>query len=230
LTQLVKKGVAIPIAITFMLTAPIINPIVIISTLYAFPNQPEIALLRVVFGTMIALIVGLFLSLFGRHDSVLLDVHESQTCHCGCHLQLETETKCSLTFKLKSLVLHAGEEFFNVGKYLILGAFMTSLIRTIAPKTLFLSLGTNTGLSLFFMMAAAFLFSACSTSDAFIARSFVGRFSVGAIMGFLVFGPMMDLKNILMLLANFKKSFVAKLVFLIFIINFLTLYLFLFVI
>ncbi|SHI19861.1 CobW/HypB/UreG, nucleotide-binding domain [Sporanaerobacter acetigenes DSM 13106] len=36
--RLVKKGVALPVAVTFMLSAPIINPIVIASTLYAFPG------------------------------------------------------------------------------------------------------------------------------------------------------------------------------------------------
>ncbi len=61
MTRLVNKGVALPIAITFMLSAPIINLIVIISTLYAFPGQSEIALFRVVFGLMVALIVGVVL-------------------------------------------------------------------------------------------------------------------------------------------------------------------------
>ncbi|MPM08598.1 putative two-component membrane permease complex subunit SMU 747c [bioreactor metagenome] len=74
------------------------------------------------------------------------------------------------------------------------------------------------------MMAAAFLFSACSTSDAFIARSFSGSVPLGAIMGFLVFGPMMDVKNILMLFAGFKKKVVLGLAALIFVLNFAVLY------
>jgi len=240
MTRLVKKGVALPIAITFMLSAPIINPIVIISTLYAFPNQPEIALYRVVFGLVIALIVGLVLFLFGGSNTVLLNGHESHECGCGCgnedehlcscHSCSEDEhTMLGTREKIEAMFLHAGEEFFTVGKYLVLGAFMTSLIQTLVPKSVLLSLRSQNGLSLFIMMTTAFLFSACSTSDAFIARSFVDRFSMGAIMGFLVFGPMMDVKNILMLLASFKKSFVAMLTLIIFILNFLMLYFFAFI-
>jgi uncharacterized membrane protein YraQ (UPF0718 family) len=71
------------------------------------------------------------------------------------------------------------------------------------------------------MMAAAFLFSACSTSDAFIARSFQSRFPMGAVLGFMVFGPMMDIKNLLMLFSGFRKSFVLRLAFLIFALNFI---------
>jgi len=240
MTRLVKKGVALPIAITFMLSAPIINPIVIVSTLYAFPGQPEIALYRVIFGVFIALFAGLVLFLLGDDkSSALLTGHAQHGCACGhCgedghkHAlhprKAKRHTKVGTMEKIKAMFLHSGEEFFSVGKYLILGAFMTSLIQTLVPRAAFTGLGAQSGLSLFIMMATAFLFSACSTSDAFIARSFVTRFSMGSIMGFLVFGPMMDVKNILMLLDGFKKSFIAKLVLLIFLLNFLTLYCFAF--
>ncbi len=242
MTRLVKKGVALPIAITFMLSAPIINPIVIMSTLYAFPGQPEIALMRVCFGLLIALITGLILFLSNGRQPVLLNDRESHEydsdCDCGvehdhhecsCHFHNEEDhSKKGTAAKMKTLFLHAGEEFFGVGKYLVLGAFMTSLNQTLVPREAFVSMGSQNGFSLFIMMAAAFLFSACSTSDAFIARSFMNRFSTGAIMGFLVFGPMMDVKNMLMLFANFKKSFVFKLSLLIFILNFVMLYFFAF--
>ena len=69
------------------------------------------------------------------------------------------------------------------------------------------------------MMLFAFIFSACSTSDAFIARSFYGDFSVFSIMGFLVYGPMMDIKNIFMLLSVLKKRFVIELVIIITVMN-----------
>jgi len=236
MTRLVKKGVPMPIAVTFMLSAPIINPIVIISTLYAFPNHAEIMLMRVSFGLFIALMVGLAMMVYGDSLPMLLDnggVHESH-CHsdvenhsklgCACHFHGdEAHTGNGMMGKLKAMFLHAGEEFFDVGKYLVLGAFMTSLIQTLIPREVFVHLGIQKGLSLLIMMIVAFLFSACSTSDAFIARSFVNRFSMGAVMGFLVFGPMMDIKNLLMLLANFRKSFVVRLTLLIIILNFLIL-------
>lgn len=240
-TRLVKKGVALPIAVTFMLSAPIINPIVIVSTLYAFPGQPQVALLRVIFGLVIALLVGGILFLLDVGNGALLSGHNDcgSHCHdhCGCcagppeaaRVEQETEhTTRTIPQKLREMLLHAGEEFFGVGRYLVLGAFLTSLIQILVPRAWFAGLSENSGLPLLLMMAVAFLFSACSTSDAFIAKSFTGRFSLGAIMGFLVFGPMMDVKNILMLLASFKKKFVAALVLVIFTANFLMLYFFAF--
>lgn len=47
--------------------------------------------------------------------------------------------------------------------------------------------------------------------DAVVGRSLVTRFPMGAILGFLVFGPMMDMKNALMLSAGFSKKFIARL-------------------
>ena len=242
MTRLVKKGVAPGIAVTFMLSAPIINPIVVISTLYAFPGQPKVALLRVSFGLGIALLVGILISVSGLTKNVILrpeadaeedahccethletepHAHHHDACCCGCSHE---EHAASAASKWRTLFIHAGEEFFDVGKYLVVGALLTSLARSLVPESMFTTLGTQKGLSLFVMMAAAFLFSACSTSDAFIGRGFSGSVPLGAIMGFLVFGPMMDVKNILMLFSGFKKKYVLGLAALIFVLNFTVLY------
>jgi uncharacterized membrane protein YraQ (UPF0718 family) len=237
--RLVKKGVPVPVAVTFMLSAPIINPIVIVSTLYAFPGHSSIALIRVCFGLTIALITGLILLVLETGQGVLLAGHDededSCTCegsHAGHNCRLGHSSrgvKESTAARLKVMLLHSGEEFFNVGKYLVIGAIITSIIQILVPKNVFTSIASQNGFSLLVMMAMAFLFSACSTSDAFIARSFSNQLPMGAIMGFMVFGPMMDIKNLLMLLVGFKKRFVLRLSLLIFMVNFSVLYLLAFV-
>lgn len=222
--RLVKKGVALPVAVTFMLSAPIINPIVIISTIYAFPGQPQITFYRIYFGLVIAFIIGLVLTFFPETKSTLLDNDSNFSCDCmHCDNQLKDEEL--ILQKIRRMFLHAGEEFFSAGKYLVLGAFLTSLIQTIVPRDIFSELWGRNGLGIAMMMGAAFLFSVCSTSDAFIARSFYDRFSIGSIMGFLVFGPMLDVKNVLMLFSSFRKGFVIKLIFIIIFFNFTLLYL-----
>ncbi|MNZ76586.1 putative permease [compost metagenome] len=65
------------------------------------------------------------------------------------------------------------------------------------------------------MMGFAFVLSLCSTSDAFVASTFMHSFSSGSLLAFLVFGPMLDFKNLLMLLSVFKTKFVLYLAFLI---------------
>ena len=61
------------------------------------------------------------------------------------------------------------------------------------------------------MMGFAYVLSVCSEADAFVASSFGSSFTEGGLLAFLVFGPMLDIKNTLMLFAYFKKKFVLSL-------------------
>ena len=246
--QLIKKGVPVPIAVTFMMAAPIINPISLISTYYAFPGQPYVVFLRLGLGLAVALLIGLALLFMGEKNSVFRELtsededcactcghshtHES-TCSCGhshthestcsCGHDHEEHTKKSSLGKIKEVFVHSGNEFFAVGKYLIIGAFIAALMQRLIPQSLLTGISGQNVIPLLVMMLAAFCFSACSTSDAFIARGFLNSFSLSSVMGFLVFGPMMDVKNMMLLLGSFKKEFVIRLTVLVVIINLLVL-------
>ena len=97
-----------------------------------------------------------------------------------------------------------------MGKYLILGSLITALLQTIISRESFAAVADHELLSHVFMMGFAYVLSLCSTSDAFVAASFNSMFPPAALLSFLVFGPMLDLKNTLMLLAVFRKGFVLK--------------------
>ncbi|HCX61767.1 MAG TPA: permease, partial [Clostridiales bacterium] len=86
--------------------------------------------------------------------------------------------------------------------------------------------GTALAISMIIMMVMAFVLSLCSSSDAVVARSFANQFPMGALMGFLVFGPMMDIKNVMMLSSGFSKSFIGRFLFTSFVVCFLTVFLF----
>ena len=247
--SLIKKGVAMPVAVTFMLASPIVNPISIVSTLYAFPQQPSVAFYRLGFGLLIACAIGLLLLFypeekylkedFDREPSVQPHTFggvdtafrlatgrsaqnsrsEPQSDNFG---GITAESKVQwLQAKVYALLMHTCSEFFTTGPFLILGAFITALIRAAVPQELFSITSGSAAGSLLVMMLFAFVFSACSTSDAFIARSFLNRFPSGSILGFLVYGPMMDIKNLFMLLSLFKKRFVIELTLIITAINFI---------
>ena len=247
--SLIKKGVAMPIAVTFMLASPIVNPISIVSTLYAFPQQLSVAFYRLSFGLLIAFAIGLLLLFypeekylkedFDREPSVQPHTFggvdtafrlatgrsaqnsrsEPQSDNFG---SITAESKVQwLQVKVYALLMHTCSEFFTTGPFLILGAFITALIRAAVPQELFSITSGSAAGSLLVMMLFAFVFSACSTSDAFIARSFLNRFPSGSILGFLVYGPMMDIKNLFMLLSLFKKRFVIELTLIITAINFI---------
>ena len=106
---------------------------------------------------------------------------------------------------------HAQSEFFSVGKYLLIGAFVSALFQTLGSGLPWKNGTSGLLLPLLLMMLMAFLLSLCSSSDAVVARSFAGQFPMGALMGFLVFGPMMDIKNIILLSGGFSKRFILRL-------------------
>ena len=247
--SLIKKGVAMPIAVTFMLASPIVNPISIVSTLYAFPQQPSVAFYRLGFGLLIACAIGLLLLFYPEEKYLKEDfdrepaVQPHSLGDAAAAFRLATgrsaqnsrsepqsdnfdataaESKVQwLQAKVYALLMHTCSEFFTTGPFLILGAFITALIRAAVPQELFSITSGSAAGSLLVMMLFAFVFSACSTSDAFIARSFLNRFPSGSILGFLVYGPMMDIKNLFMLLSLFKKRFVIELTLIITVVNFI---------
>lgn len=206
-SQLVKKGVPLYSAITFMLAAPIVNPLVIASTLYAFPGKQQIAVYRVFLGIIIATASGLFFLFFPPNEKNLFTQYKSLMCNCT---YCSTTSEDSFTNRISSVFKHAGEEFFDVGRFLVAGALITSVFQVFIPTNMFQQIGSSGIYSLFIMMAAAVVLSVCSSSDAFIASSFATRFSLGSVMGFLVLGPMVDIKNILILFGSFNKRFVLS--------------------
>ncbi|UNC93109.1 permease [Candidatus Contubernalis alkaliaceticus] len=217
--RLVQKGIPLAAAVTFLLASPIVDPVVIASTFYAFPLQPQVALWRIILGITIALAVGSVFLLFPYRKKLLLEDPGMGYCQCAYCSQYG-DKESSLLNKIKGVISHAGTEFFDVGKYLIIGAAFSTFLQTnVSRETVLLFSGTNLG-SLLTMMSFAFVLSICSTSDAFIAMNFANTFNLSSVLGFMVFGAMLDIKNLMMLLSGFRKAFVIRLVVIIIIISF----------
>lgn len=224
--SLVKKGVPLPVAITFMTATPVINPVVILSTYYAFNSNMPIVIGRICFGIIAAVIIGLAFAIWPSKDRVLSGgALDRLMCSCGCYEDAESIT--TLKGKLGLFVRHSQAEFFSVGKYLVIGTFIASVFQIIGTG-IFTAAQSGAGLamSIVIMMAMAFVLSLCSSSDAVVARSFANQFPMGAIMGFLVFGPMMDIKNVMMLSSGFSKHFIGRLLVIAFIVCFSLVFLF----
>ena len=205
---LIRKNIPISTVITFILAAPIVNPVAIMSSIYAFPNMKEIALYRIVIGISVALIVG-FISGIKADKNII--VSSSSKCNCSA-CNIDDYKNKSLISKINILFIRSSDEFFYVCKYMILGALFASVTQSLINKGTLLNIHINDYTSIIIMMIFAFVFSVCSTSDSFVAKSFIGNFSKVSIIGFLVLGPMIDIKNTIMLFSNFKKSFVVRLI------------------
>lgn len=223
--RLVQKGIPLSAAITFMLAAPIVDPVVIASTVVAFPGEPEVAIWRLLLGIAIALTAGHFFLFIPYRGKILSDKLITNTCQCGFCSAGEDENNVPFISKCLGVVRHASTEFFFVGQFLIIAAAFSTYIQTsVSPQTMAFFSDNPAG-AIITMMFFAFILSICSTSDAFIARNFVQQFSYGPVISFMVFGAMLDIKNLLLLLGNFQKRFVLTLIAFIVIISFGILYL-----
>ncbi|MGO4693682.1 permease [Paenibacillus sp. 2TAB26] len=216
--RLIRKGMPAYIGIVYLLAGPIVNPIVFTSTFAAFRTTPEMAYARMILAFVIAVIIGLLLYKFMRSSPLKLAqpfhlIKQGHThSHNHTHNHEHGTSGTGFRGRAASTLSHASNEFFEMGKYFIFGAMLTAIIQTVIDRSTFEAFADQPLFSYLFMMGFAFILSICSTSDAFIASSFSGMFDFGPLLAFLVFGPMIDLKNTLMLLTTFRIKFVFILI------------------
>ena len=212
--RLVAKGVPLHVAITFMLAVPMINPLVIFSTWFAFYEFPKFVFYRIGFGLAAAITVGLLVSFMNGEKQVkLVQSWDREHGHDGDHEHQHHHAPAHGLFgHLGAIADHAGTDFYDIGRYFMVGVILSSIVQAIIPQGALYAVGHNPILSIVVMVAGAYILSVCSQADAFIARTFLSQFTPGAIVAFLIFGPMIDMKNTLMLSTAFKKRFILMLI------------------
>jgi uncharacterized protein len=243
--RLLLQGVPIPVAISFLLAAPTINPIVIWATWTAFRDQPEIVLLRVVFSLAIAIIVGWVFSIEPDFRPFLQPALSrwmpapvmAQLTDTPALLQSGTfildrpgqpisldsfsatvfspatpKAKVPWRDRLPLLLENMVKELRELGGVLVLGSLIAAIIQVAVPREWILSVGQGPVTSVVAMMILGGVISICSTVDSFFALSFASTFTSGALLAFLVFGPMFDLKSLGLLLTVFRPRTIVYLV------------------
>ncbi|GAB1810025.1 permease [Priestia megaterium] len=207
--RLLKKGMPLHIGVVILVGAPILNPVVFAATFYAFQSNTSIVYSRMGLAVVACLLIGLSVYFFFKNSNQLRDVY----------LHEHEETKAGN--KLKQTLYHASDEFFDMGKYLLFGALVASLFQTFLDRQLLTNLASNEFMSSAAMMGFAYVLSLCSEADAFVASSLSHTFSPTALLAFLLYGPMLDFKNTIMLLSFFKKRFACSLILIITVIVYL---------
>lgn len=208
--RLIKKKVPLNTAVSFMLASPIINPVVLLSTYYAFyKTNPEIFYYRIIFGILIALIIGIIIGIIYKDKTIIINDD-----NCDCHINNEKHT---IKNDIKHIIKHTTIDLFEVIKYLIIGALIASLFQVIIPRDVLQTFKESKILSILTLMLFAYLISLCSTSDSFVGKTFIQSFTKESVIAYLLLGPMIDIKNTVVLLGNYKKRFVITLISLIFI-------------
>ncbi len=229
--RLIRKGLPVSCAITYMLSAPIINPIVVISTMKAFSSsvgqfsirQNDAALAfgpgfmtssRLIIAFIITVGVGLVVLKF-RSSSILKpgvlpknlttsdSDEDSDDSHDHGHVHSPAEGGPN---KLVLAMRTTMRDFMETAMYFTIGVAITAVFKAYVTQDLILLFNQNEATGIGLMMVLAFVLSLCSTSDAFIAANFPVPQS--AKLAFLIFGPMMDVKLVFMYLSVFKSKFV----------------------
>lgn len=119
-------------------------------------------------------------------------------------LTADSVTARPLSDRLRLMLDNIVQELRELGGVLVIGSAIAALVQVAAPRELILSLGQGPVTSIIAMMVLAWVVSICSTVDSFFALSFASTFTSGSLLAFLVFGPMVDLKNIGLLLTIFR--------------------------
>ncbi|WP_313238269.1 permease [Sporosarcina ureae] len=199
--RLIKKGMPLHFGVVLMMSAPILNPIVAASTYYAFQQDLSVLYFRMGLGFILSIVIGFIIyRLFGSTNQ-LRWTKDGLTVAAGIRKTVRTS-------KVKQTFYHASDEFFDMGKYLIFGAFLASIVNVFLDRTMLAALTSTEAGATGIMMGLAFILSLCSEADAFVASSFSNQFSTTSLLAFLVFGPLLDLKNTLLYFAYFKTRFV----------------------
>lgn len=186
-------------AITFLLSAPVFNPVTIWSTWAAFGYDGSIVVSRIAATLLIANIIGYVISLKKNEHEFLTDNFQAV-----CKAKPAPKKKED-KFKVAKFSSSFSHEAFTMLRMLAFGALIAGSIQTFIPRDLLVSIGSNVILSILAMLLLAFVVSICANVDAFFALSFANTFTAGSIVSFLVFGPMIDIKMLILLKTTFKN-------------------------
>lgn len=208
--RLYQKGLPMSMGIAFLLAAPVVNPVVVASTYAAF-GWGSILYARLGLSFLIAAVIGLLFYLATPQETIRPDTISLNSPGDDHHDHEHTEDAGPGSRFWEALAI-AGDDFFDMGRYLIVGSMLAAGMQTLVPQPVLLQLGGGAVTSILAMMVLAFVLSVCSTVDAFLALAFVNTFPPAAILAFLVFGPMVDIKSSLMFLGVFKRRIVAYLI------------------
>lgn len=199
---LLMRGFSVPETMTFLIAAPIVNPIVIITTHQAFGFSDGILIARLVGGYLIANLIGW---LYSRHPSpdALLTNRFRDTCELVVH---EPGGKGRRTIAQFVIELRA------VMPALVIGSALAGAVQVLIPRETLIAIGSNPALSIVAMMALAMVVAICSNVDSFFALSFASTFTPGAIVAFLLVGPLVDVKMLALMRTTFTTRTLAGIV------------------
>ncbi|HEY0811724.1 MAG TPA: permease [Pseudonocardia sp.] len=191
--RMIASGVSPPAALSFLLSAPAANPVVLVATAVAFPQAPSMVWARLVASLALAMTMGWLWSRFGRPDWL----RPPRRVHAHGSSRWET-------FRLT-----AQFDFLQAGGFLVVGAMFAATLDTAVDPAWTSAAGADPVVSVVVLALLAVLLAVCSEADAFVVSGLTG-FSMTAKLVFMVVGPAVDVKLIAMQAGTFGRRFAAR--------------------
>ena len=221
--RLLAGGAPVGTALGFLFAAPVLNPIVLASTWAAFPNQPWLLAARPGAALLLAVLLSTVLRLLPEAellDPVLLEERRlSQPLAQVGLLERRSGLVGAIGAKvqpvkvtrppLQEVLQHGSREFLDLAALLVLGCAIAATVQTLLPRSWLLAVGGAPTISVLSLMLLAVVVSVCSSVDAFLALGFAAQVTPGALLAFLVLGPVVDLKLLGLFRVLFKPKAIA---------------------
>jgi uncharacterized membrane protein YraQ (UPF0718 family) len=192
--RLLAGGAPLGSALGFLFAAPVLNPIVLASTWAAFPDQPWLLAARPLAALLLALALSALLQQWPEgqllEPALLEERRRSGLVGAAPAAPPPPPERPSLPTVLE----HSSREFLDLAGLLVLGSAMAAVVQTLLPRTWLLAVGGAPTISVVSLMLMAVVVSVCSSVDAFLALGFAAQITPGALLAFLVLGPVVDLK------------------------------------
>jgi uncharacterized membrane protein YraQ (UPF0718 family) len=195
--RLIDRGVRPSAALAFLLSAPAINPIVLVATAVAFQAEPKMVWARLVAGLLTAVVVGWIWEKLGRPEWM------------KPRLRKPAKGVPADEMGLKMFLPTMRGDFTQAAGFLVIGAAAAATLNTLVPRAFMAHVGSNALLSVVTMGFLAFFLALCSESDAFVAASFSTIPVVGKLV-FLAVGPAVDIKLVAMQSGTFGRKFAFR--------------------
>ena len=191
--RMISTGFPVAAALTFLLSAPAINPVVLVATAVAFPQTPQMVVGRLVASLLLAVVMGVAWEFLGRPQ----------------WLRPPARVHAHGDSRLATLRLVAQHDFLQAGGFLVLGAMFSATLNVAVDPTWTAAVAGMPVLSVLVLAGLAVVLAICSEADAFVAASLSG-FSLTAKLAFLVVGPAVDVKLVALQAGTFGRRFAAR--------------------
>jgi uncharacterized protein len=215
--RLIRKGAPLSASLAYLIAAPSLNPICLLSTWLAFRlGAPwHMVALRGGGSLLIAVLTGIIASRFSPATLLKADVLFRATPEVDSMPWMQLKPTARPGQRRVGTILAAGlTDFLNVSTLYVIGAMCSALLQVFLPLGKMFGAHTKVGIPA--AMLLAFLFSLCSSADAFVVNAF-GSLGVAGQLAFLWLGPAYNLRILFLYRSLFQYRAILALGLLIFV-------------